>query len=117
MDEILSRKRIGHVERKIADATAVRKELQLDVLEDKITVGVGRAHPFENPLPAGLENPRCSDPYFETRNAERGGRNGPLVSGPVRRGLMLPPAHTADGLSVFLRVFKLAVDRLHAAAQ
>src|SRR2546426_9069661 len=76
-----------------------------------------RSDLFENPLLAGFEDARWSDPDFKTRSAERGARNAPIVRGPICRRLMRRFTDADDRFAVFLRVFKLAVDRLHAAAQ
>ena len=62
MDEIFRRQRVGDVEGEIADTPAISEKFQVIIIADEVAVGIAGADLFENPLLAGFENPRRSEP-------------------------------------------------------
>ena len=105
--EIIRRQPVGHVQRKIPDAAAVGEKFQVIVIADQIAVGVAGAHLVQNPFLAHFENARRRDP-------DAGLRECGLAAGADNRRRVW--THR-DRFAIFLRVFKFAINRLHAALQ
>ena len=62
MDEIFRRQRVGDVEGEIADTPAISEKFQVIIIADEVAVGVAGPDLFENPLLAGFEDARWSEP-------------------------------------------------------
>jgi hypothetical protein len=58
LKKVLSARCIGDVQRIIPDASAATEELELIVNADQVTVGLTRGDLAQNPLFAGLGDPR-----------------------------------------------------------
>ena len=106
--EIVRREAVRHVQREIPDPPRVREKFQVVVVADEITVGVARADLVENPLVTRLEDARRRD--------EDAGRGWRIENGRWRRAAARG-VKRRHRLAVFLRVFKLAIHRRHAALQ
>ena len=105
--EIARRDAVRHVQRKIADATCVRKKFQVVVVADEIAVGVAGTDLVQNPFLTHLGNARRGDKNRGRWKLGDGSWDGTAARGVNRR----------DGLAIFFRVFKLTIERVHAAFQ